>query len=174
MDSLSIGASIIAVVGATRKAIKGIRRLKALQDAPQELDDLLTEISQFELILQAIQRTCKDPESDLERLLEMARRVLVDFESLIEYKLTQAGTSTEVDRWQWTHSSKDVDRLRGQLRNVTANLVALIGVDTRYGGPLFCTLMIKRVLSIANFPQKYIPASNIPCHNPGALRPATT
>lgn len=130
MEPLSVGASVIAVVGATAKVIKGIRRLKALQDAPRELDDLLAEISQLELVLQAVQRAHENPGVELGRLLEMARRILVDFESLIEYKLTEAGTSNKVDRWQWTRSSKDVERLRGQLRDVTANLVALVGVNT--------------------------------------------
>ena len=131
MDPLSVGASVIAVVGATGQVIKGIRRLKTLQDAPRELDDLLAEISQFELVLQAIQKAYETPGSELERLLETARKILVDFETLIEYKLTEAGTSNKVDRWQWTRSSKDVERLRGQLRDVTANLVALVGVNTR-------------------------------------------
>lgn len=144
MDPLSVGASVIAVVGATAKVIKGIRRLKALQDAPRELDDLLAEISQLELVLQAVQRAHENPGVELGRLLEMARRILVDFESLIEYKWTEAGTSNKVDRWQWTRSSKDVERLRGQLRDVTANLVALVGVNTRYvRSPSFCTFVRK-------------------------------
>ena len=132
MDPLSIGASVITVVGATGKVIKEIRRLKTLQDAPRELDDLLAEVSQFELVLQAIHKAHEEPGSELKELLETAQRILVDLESLIEYKLTEAGTSNKVDRWQWTRSSKEVERLRGQLRIVTANLVALVGVNTRY------------------------------------------
>ena len=135
MDPLSVGASVIAVVGATGKVIKGIRCLKALRDAPRELDDLSAEISQFELVLHAIQNVNDNPVSELGRLLETARRILVEFLSLIEYKLTEAGTSSKVDRWQWTRSPKDVERLRGQLRDVTANLMALVGVSTRYARP---------------------------------------
>ncbi len=132
MDPLSVSASVIAVVGATRKVINGIRRLKALQDAPRELEDLSAEISQFELVLQAIKKVNDNPVSELGRLFETARKTLMEFESLMEYKLTEAGTSSKVDRWQWTRSSKDVERLRGQLRGVTANMVAIVGVSTRY------------------------------------------
>lgn len=132
MDPLSVGASVIAVVGATGKVIKGIHRLKTLHDAPRELDDLLAEVSQFEIVVQAIKEANDSPGPGLATLLERAQKVLVEFQSLIEYKLTEAGTSNKVDRWQWTRSSKDVERLRGKLRDVTANLVALVGVNTRH------------------------------------------
>lgn len=131
MDPLSVGASVIAVVGATGKVVKGIRRLKALQDAPKELDDLLTEVSQLELVVQASRKVQENTESELGILLKTAQGLVTEFESLIEYKLTEPGTSNKVDRWQWIRSSKDVERLRVKLRDVTANLVALVGVNTR-------------------------------------------
>lgn len=130
MDPLSVGASVIAVVGATGKIVRGIRRLKAMQDAPKELDDLLTEVSQFELVIKASQKINGHIESELGTLLKIAQDLVTEFESLIEYKLTEPGTSNKVDRWQWLRSSKDVERLRVKLRDVTANLVALVGVTT--------------------------------------------
>ena len=130
MDPLSVGASVIAVVGATGKVVKGIRRLKALQDAPKELDDLLTEVSQFELVVQACQKAQGNLEPELGLPLKTAQGLVTEFESPIEYKLTEPGTSNKVDRWQWIRSSKDVERLRGKLRDATANLVALVGVNT--------------------------------------------
>ena len=132
MDPLSIGASVIAVVGATGKVVKGIHRLKAMQDAPRELDDLLMEVSQFELVVQASQKVHGNIESELGILLKTAQGLVTEFESLIEYRLTEPGTSNKVDRWQWIRSSKDVERLRVKLRDVTASLVALVGVNIRY------------------------------------------
>lgn len=132
MDPLSVGASVIAVFGATGKVIKGIHRLKALRDAPRELDDLIAEISQLEIILQAVRKACQSSGSELGSLLETAQNILVDFESHIEYRLTEAGSSNKVDRWQWTRDSKNVERLRRKLRDVTANLVALVNVSTKY------------------------------------------
>ena len=132
MDPLSVGASVIAIVGVTGKVIKGIRSLKALRDAPWELDDLLDEVSQFDTIIQAVLNASQDTGSELKRLVETAQRILIELESLIEYKLTEVGTSTKVDRWQWIRSPKDVERLRGKLQDIMGNIVALIGVDTRY------------------------------------------
>ena len=132
MDPLSLGASVIAIVGVTGKVIKGIRSLKALRDAPRELDDLLDEVSQFETIIRAVQNASQDTGSDLKGLIETAQRILTELESLIEHKLTEVGTSKKVDRWQWIRSPKDVKRLRGRLQDVTGNLVALLGVNSRY------------------------------------------
>ena len=54
MDPLSFTASLVAVIGIVKQVGKGLKQLKALQRAPQELDVLLDENSQFEAILQAI------------------------------------------------------------------------------------------------------------------------
>ena len=148
MEPLSVGASVIAVVGATRKLIKGVRRLKALQEAPRELDDLLVEISQFELIINAVQNTQENRRPEIRNLLATATDVLVEFESLIEYDLTKAGTSDKVDRWQWTRKSKGVERLRGKLRDITANVVALVGVNTRYVHRCFRATIVSSIQSL--------------------------
>ena len=132
MDPLSVGASVIAVVGATGKVIKEIRRLKAMQDAPKELDDLLADVSHFELVVQASKRVDRNVESELGTLLKTAQDLITEFESLIEYKLTEPGSSNKVDRWQWIRRSKDVERLRVKLRDVTASIGALVGISTRY------------------------------------------
>lgn len=131
MDPISAGASAFALVAATVKVIKGIRRLKALQDAPRELDDLLAETSQPELVLHAVQNAYENSGPELRILFEAAQGILVDFDSLIEYRLTELGSNHKVDRWQWTLKLKDVERLRGKLKDVTANLVALFGVKIK-------------------------------------------
>lgn len=139
MDPFSVTVGAISLAGAAKKAIGGIKRLKALRDAPEELHDLLAELSQFEEILQAIQDEAHPSESAdfaLETLLGSAKDKIVEFDSLIEYRLTQAGTSSKVDRLQWIESHKDVDRLRKQLRDIRANLDVIIGVRTRYVAPL--------------------------------------
>ena len=134
MDPFSITVGAISLAGATKKVIGGIKRLKALRDAPQELHDLLVELSQFEEVLQAIQDTAHpsaSAETPLETLLSGAKDKIVEFDSLIEYRLTQAGSSSKVDRLGWIESRKDIDRLREQLRGIRANLDVLIGVRTK-------------------------------------------
>ena len=144
MDPFSITVGAIGLIGATRKAVGGIKRLKALRDAPEELHDLLTELSQFESVLQAIQDTAHPSESAnsaLETLLGAAKDKIVEFDSLIEYRLTQAGTSDKVDRFRWIESQKDIDRLRKQVRDIRANLDIIIGARTGYVGQLLSKIM---------------------------------
>ena len=103
MDPFSITLGAITLAGATKKAIGGIKRLKALRDAPEELQDLLSELSQIEVVLQAIEDTapfsdCVD--SSLENVLDGAKNKMVEWESLVENRLTQLGSSSKVDRLQ--------------------------------------------------------------------------
>lgn len=135
MDPLSIGASVITVVGVARKVSSLLKRFKALRRADKELDDLIAEVAQFEHVVEAVRNAPWMSNATVEAvtvLLEKANGKLVEFQSLIEYRLTKAGDSDQVDAWQWTHSGRNVDSLRGALKNTIANLNTLIGVDTRY------------------------------------------
>lgn len=133
MDPFSLAASIITVIGATKTGINGIKVLRGASDG---LEDLLADISQFEAVLEAIQNlpgARDNADSELKRLLESGSKKVVELNSLVQYRLTKAGESSKVDRLQWIRSGHDVERLRGQLRDIIANLVALVGVNTRYG-----------------------------------------
>ncbi|KAL9126402.1 MAG: hypothetical protein Q9175_007926, partial [Cornicularia normoerica] len=133
MDPFSITVGAITLAGAIKQAIGGIKRLKALRDAPEELHDLLAELSHFEEVLQPIQDTAHPSESadsPLEILLCQAKDKIVEFNSLIEYRLTQVGTSSKVDRLQWIESQKGIGRLREQLKDIRANLDVVVGVRT--------------------------------------------
>lgn len=136
MDPFSITVGAIGLAGAANKATgSAIKRLKALRDAPEELRDLLAELSQFELVLQRIQNAADPSEiahSPLENVLGTARDKILELHWLIEYRLTKAWTSSEVDRSQWAGSQKDVDRLRKQLTNIRANLHVNLSINTKY------------------------------------------
>lgn len=147
MDPFSLTVGAIALVGATKKTVGGIKHLIAIRDAPKELQDLLAELSQFEDVLQAIQDTAHPSEgadSTLETLLGRAKDKMVEFNSLIECRLTQAGSSSKVDRLRWIDSQKDIDRLREQLSNIRANLGVIIGARTRCVAPFLFRLMYLR------------------------------
>ena len=136
MEPFSITVGAISLAGAAKKVTGSvIKRLKALRDAPEELQDLLAELSQFEEILQAIQDAADPSEtthSPLETLLGTAKDKILELNSLIEYRLTQAGTSSKVDRLQWTQNQKDVDKLRKQLKNTRDNLDVILSLRTKY------------------------------------------
>ena len=140
MDPFSITVGAAALAGAAKKAIGGIKHLiTALRDAPEELQDLQAELSQFEEVLRVIQDTDRPSgsvDSSLEPLFGRAKDKIIEFDSLIEYHLTQAGSSSKVDRLQWTQTQKDIDRLRKQIHDIRADLGFIIGVRTKYVAPI--------------------------------------
>ena len=127
-DPLSVTASIIAVVGVAHEVTKGLRRLKAAKDAPEDLKDLLEDLVQLEMVLNGIKSGVLSPGSppvELASLIEEAGSKLLELRSLIEYTLTKAGVSDKVVRWQWLRKGDEVERLRNQLSAIRLNLVAL-------------------------------------------------
>ena len=134
MDPLSLTASLITVVGAVKQVKKGLRQLKGLHNAPRELDDLLDENSQFEAILKALDNTpwkCNDVRPELQTVLSKAHAKLNDFDALIQYTLTEAGTSSKVDRLQWVRRRREVEELRQDLKIIMSRIVSLVGVETQ-------------------------------------------
>ena len=134
MDPLSFTASLITVVGTVKQVKNGLRQLKGLHNAPRELDDLLDENSQFEAILTAIDKTpwrSSGVGPELQTVLSKAHAKLNDFDALIQYTLTEAGTSSKVDRLQWVRRRPEVEGLRHDLRDITLRIVSLVGVETK-------------------------------------------
>lgn len=134
MDPFSFTASLIAVIGTVKQVGKGLKQLKALQQAPRELDDLLDENSQFEAILQAMDNapwSSSSVKPELKIILSKAHEKLTEFDALIQYTLTEAGTSRKVDRMQWVRKRLEVEGLRSSLKDITLRIVALIGVETK-------------------------------------------
>lgn len=118
MEPLSAAASILAVVGAARKAAEGLHRLKAIKNAPIELEDLLLEFSQIEIILQSYKNlptNFQEPSSNLATILGIAENKFNELNNLVHYTLTKAGSDEKVDRLQWVRKRSDTERLREQL-----------------------------------------------------------
>ena len=130
-DPISIIASVITVLGASKKTAQ---HLKVLRGAPQGLEDLLSEITKFDSFLQTFRReswSSDDTDDNLKPLLKEAEKKLVQFNELVEYTLTKAGSSDKVDRWQWPRKQDEIQRLRENLRETRASLVASFGVETQ-------------------------------------------
>ena len=134
MDPLSLTASLITVIGTVKQVKKGLRQLKGLHSAPRELDDLLDENSQFEAILKAIDKMSWNSNSvgpELQTILSKAHAKLTDFDALIQYTLTEAGSSSKVDRLKWVRRRREVEELRHDLKDITLRIVSLVGVETK-------------------------------------------
>ncbi|MCJ1460021.1 hypothetical protein MMC28_010400 [Mycoblastus sanguinarius] len=128
-DPLSIAAGVIAILGAARRASKGLNLLINVKDAPEGLHDLQEDIFRAETVLEVIKNMVSESHEDtpgLKKVLGMAASKLGDIECLVEYTLTKAGESDKVDRWQWIRKGGKVEKLRRELDAVRRDLTALI------------------------------------------------
>ena len=133
MEPLSAAASILAVVGAARKAAEGLQSLKAIKDAPKELEDLLLEFSQIEIILQSyriLPTNFKERSSNLATILGIAENKFNELDNLVHYTLTKAGSNEQVDRLQWIRKRLDTERLRKQLGQILVTLNTLLNTTS--------------------------------------------
>lgn len=133
MESLSAAASVIAVVGAARKAAEGLRSLKAIKNAPKELEDLLLEFTQIEIILQSYKNlptNFQERSSNLATILGIAENKFHELNNLIHYTLTKAGNNEQVDRLQWIRKRSDTKSLREQLSQILVTLNTLLNTTS--------------------------------------------
>ena len=133
MEPLSAAASIIAVVGAARKAAEGLQSLKAIKDAPKELEDLLLEFSQIKIILQSYKNlptNFQERSSNLAGILRIAENKFDELDNLVHYTLTKAGSNEQVDRLQWVRKRLDTQRLREQLGQILVTLNTLMNTTS--------------------------------------------
>ena len=132
MDSIFIGASVLTILSAARKTSGALKRLKRMRDAPQEFEALLSDIDNFELYLEAIKTApwSSDIANDgLRKIINDATDKLLNIHKIVEYKLTEAGESSKVDRWQWTNSEKNIQKVKDCIKDIKADLNIFINVE---------------------------------------------
>lgn len=101
MDPLSLTASVIAVMGAAQQVGEGLVILQIAKDAPQGLDDLLSDVSRFKVVFEAIKNASSDSQRDapqLKRVLSMAEGKLLEVDRLVQYNLTKKGENSKFAR----------------------------------------------------------------------------
>ena len=133
MEPLSAAASILAVVGAARKAANGLQSLKAIKDAPKELEDVLLEFSQIEILVQSYKNlptNFQERSSNLATILGIAENKFNELDNLVHYTLTKAGSNEQVDRLQWIRKRLDTERLREQLGQTLVTLNTLLNTTS--------------------------------------------
>lgn len=126
MEPISALSSVITVVGTVRVATKVVQRLKKLKDAPDDLKDLLEDVSHFKAVVEGVENISADqPTPHFQEVLERANAKLLDIEKLIQYDLTEAGESDKVDRWQWTKRKTEIAEMRVQLGKIQNDLTTM-------------------------------------------------
>ena len=139
MDPLSITASIIAIVGAGGKVVKGLDRLVGLRHAPDVLLALNNEVTEVHLIVEDVQNVLmqqKDvvdtvPPPSVLRALENAQASSLRLERLIAYDLTTIdgdNGGVRLDKSAWLHAEKQVQNIKVDLRANKADLSAALSL----------------------------------------------
>ncbi|CAI6330864.1 unnamed protein product [Periconia digitata] len=142
MDPLSITASILAIVGASEQAVKGLAKLRALKDAPAELSALINEVSDLRAVLAQIcflgvqleQASNNGPVIALRSLLDRANGQILELDQCIQHDISKPEATNpgriKVSRVSWTLHQKRVSSLRQDLRTTRLNLGTALGVIT--------------------------------------------
>lgn len=133
MDPLSITAGIIAVVGASGTVGKGLRKLVALRNAPDCLFQLNNEVTDLQLIVQAVVINAHDSSADdsaaaaqhqlIRNALSRVKKVVLELEELIEYALTKVTDSgSKIDKVAWLRAEKKIQNVKDKIRDAKGDL----------------------------------------------------
>lgn len=132
MDPLSIAASCIAFTGACRKLASGLRFLRDVSRAPEEVLALTDELNDLQNVLTAVGLIARKRRDDflgilLTPLFDKVDRIVVELCEMCgmcPQKLKEDEEFTEqlklrlLARFKWTLAKKRVDELREKLKVV--------------------------------------------------------
>ena len=141
MDPLSITASIVTILGAADRCVKGVAKLRALKHASSELSALINEVADLQTVLtqvvalsQQLQRDCSDGSvTALKSLLKRAEEQLLELNALVQGELSKpkskrSGGGIKVDHLGWTLKKDQLVLLQQSLRATRLNLSTTLGV----------------------------------------------
>lgn len=131
MDPVSFAASVIAIVGAARKAGKGISKLRDLFEAPDQIDALENELSSLQIILGDLhfdlenEPTSSIVPQNLLSIVERARTKVQELEEILEYQVKKPSGpegNARPRRIAWTRKKEKIIRLQQDLRSIRTDL----------------------------------------------------
>ena len=143
MDPLSVTAAIIAIVGAGGTVGRGLRKLAALRNAPDSLLQLNNEVTDLQLVVQAVDINSLNNSADdsaaaaqyqlIQNALERVKTVVLELEKLIEYTLTKMTDSgTKIDKNAWLRSEKKIQKLKERIRDAKNDLAMASSIANSY------------------------------------------
>ena len=136
-DPLSLGASIIAVLGAADSVGKTLAKIRIFRNAPEEFLALLNEVSDLTIILNNVEsyvigiaRRTVSPQAQLvhmSSLIERERLLLLQLEQVMTQRLSRSISSSGrgiLSRSEWVRSKVDIERIRQDIREARINIMA--------------------------------------------------
>lgn len=129
MDPLSVAASVIAVVGAAKKAAQVITLLKTLKNAPEELQELVNEVSRVEAILEDVNSACDNGRRStaaLDLQVQRADAKLLELQILLQYDVVRAKDPAEIDRVSWVRRQGKINNLHKQLSAIRQDITLVL------------------------------------------------
>lgn len=140
LDPLSITASTIAIVGAIQTAAKCINELRAVCQAPLELQLLLEEVVDLKQLLDQVQKaynppangeTTAKPTEARSGLNQQVKRALSELEELDQLLQRHSlRTQNRKPDFGWALGRKKADALRDDLKLLRLNLTASLSAYT--------------------------------------------
>lgn len=141
MDPLSVAASLVALIGAVDSVAEKCRRLLALKHAPQVLQQLNNELSDFHLGIATVediirqQEALQDEASFNQELLFVAilraKDSILDLEKMVVYGLlkTPDQQNPKIDYKFWVRKEGKVREMRERVRHAKMDILVAFNVD---------------------------------------------
>ena len=141
MDPLSITASAIAVLGAVQQAGKCVQKLKAIREAPLELNLLLEEVVDLCQLLEHVKTAQKPPDyyedegavpterpKGLDWQISRTSTKLCELDQLIQHHASRAHRR-KLD-FGWVRGRQKANALRADLKLLRLNIAASLSATT--------------------------------------------
>ena len=139
MDPLSVAASIM---GAGEAVSRGLSKLVAFRNAPDQLLQLRNEVIDLQLILGALGTETLDDSTNgsavaarqkLYNTLDWVKEIMLELEKLLEPLLTKtADNGTKFNKVSWIRQEKAIRRLEEKMRSARNNLAAAVAITNMY------------------------------------------
>lgn len=152
MDPVSLCASILTIIAAAEFSLRKLRKIKQSWKAPQEIDDLGTEIESLQSTLREVASFIEGARSTLyvESLWQPVNRASSTIDSIVNllasppFRITHLSNSNHA-RLTWLRHKTEIRSLFDNLKVVQTDLSLRLGLVAVYGFSYFDVLPIDLV-----------------------------
>lgn len=133
-------ASVITLFAVPGLASHGIAKLKLVRDAPQELRNLMEQISALEISLANVssaayqlQETTSLVHGSLNQLVDRAKSRLLDLDKMVHYSLSSSRvdrlTGIKARRITWMKEKSKVQEFLAELSQLQISIIAVLSAS---------------------------------------------